>query len=78
MNGPYKYIRHPAYSGIILFFIGYGLSSSNLLSIIIATILPTIALLYRIRIEEVALINGMGKEYEEYQEKTKKLIPGIW
>jgi len=77
-NGPYKYIRHPAYSGIILFFIGYGLTASNWLSIIIAVILPTISLLYRIRIEEVALENGLGIEYKNYQEKTKKIIPGIW
>jgi protein-S-isoprenylcysteine O-methyltransferase Ste14 len=77
-KGPYKWIRHPSYSGIILFCIGYGLAVQNWLSLIIAILLPTIALLYRIKIEEEALVKGIGTEYEAYQKKTKKLIPGIW
>lgn len=77
-KGPYKWIRHPSYSGIILFCIGYGLAVQNWLSLIIAVSLPTIAILYRIKIEEEALVQGIGLEYEAYQMKTKKLIPGIW
>ena len=77
-KGPYKWIRHPSYSGIILFCIGYGLAVQNWLSLIIAISLPTIALLYRIKIEEEALVKGIGTDYEAYQKKTKKLIPGIW
>ena len=77
-KGPYKFIRHPSYSGIILFCIGYGLAVQNWLSLIIAISLPTIALLYRIKIEEEALVKGIGNDYEAYQKKTKKLIPGIW
>lgn len=77
-KGPYKFIRHPSYSGIILFCIGYGLAVQNWLSLIIAISLPTIALLYRIKIEEEALVKGIGTDYEAYQKKTKKLIPGIW
>jgi len=77
-QGPYKYIRHPSYSGIILFCIGYGIAVQNWLSLIIAVSLPTISLLYRIKIEEATLVKGIGAEYEAYQMKTKKLIPGIW
>ncbi|MCX6320414.1 MAG: isoprenylcysteine carboxylmethyltransferase family protein [Bacteroidia bacterium] len=77
-RGPYKWIRHPSYSGIILFCIGYGLIAQNWLSLIIVVSLPTIALLYRIKIEEEELTKGMGDEYKEYKKKTKKLIPGIW
>jgi protein-S-isoprenylcysteine O-methyltransferase Ste14 len=77
-KGPYKWIRHPSYSGIILFCTGYGLAVQNWLSLIIAISLPTVALLYRIKIEEEALVKGIGAEYEAYQKKTKKLIPGVW
>jgi protein-S-isoprenylcysteine O-methyltransferase Ste14 len=77
-KGPYKYIRHPSYSGIILFFIGYGLVTENWLSLLMASALPTIALIHRIKVEENALVQGMGAEYEAYQKRTKKLIPGIW
>jgi protein-S-isoprenylcysteine O-methyltransferase Ste14 len=77
-TGPYKYIRHPSYSAIIVFCIGYGLIAQNWLSLIIAVSIPTISLLYRIKIEEAALIRGIGTEYKDYQKKTKRLIPGIW
>lgn len=77
-TGPYRYVRHPAYSGIILFFIGYGLIAQNWLSLVAAVVLPTISLLYRIRIEEAALVQGIGTGYREYQKKTKRLIPMIW
>jgi len=77
-KGPYKWIRHPSYSGIILFCIGYGLAVQNWLSLLIAISLPTIALLYRIKIEEETLTKGLGDDYKVYQKKTKKLIPGVW
>jgi protein-S-isoprenylcysteine O-methyltransferase Ste14 len=77
-KGPYKYIRHPSYSGIILFCFGYGLVSLNWISIIIAVLLPAIALLYRIHNEESILVNEIGKVYEDYMKRTKRLIPGIW
>ena len=77
-KGPYKYVRHPSYAGIILFFIGYGLLSENWLSLAVAVCLPTISLVYRIQIEEIALAEGLGAEYTAYQRKTKKLVPGIW
>lgn len=77
-TGPYRYIRHPSYSGMILFCIGYGLVAQNWLSLIAAVLFPTVSLLYRIRIEEAALVQGMGAEYEEYEKKTKRLIPMIW
>ncbi len=57
---------------------GYGIAYQNWLSLAIAVGLPLIALLYRIHIEEAALVSGIGPEYQEYQQHTKKLIPGIW
>ena len=77
-SGPYRYIRHPSYSGIVLFFIGYGLLSQNWISLIICVVLPIAVLLYRICVEEKALVKVLGPQYKEYQSKTKKLIPGVW
>lgn len=77
-TGPYRLIRHPSYSGIILFFIGYGIMSQNWLCLTACVLLPTIALSYRIRVEEKALVNELGKKYEDYRAKTKKLVPFIW
>ena len=77
-KSPYRYIRHPSYAGIILFFIGYGIVSKDWISLGIAVSLPTASLIYRIQIEEKALAQGMGSDYVAYQKRTKKLLPGIW
>jgi protein-S-isoprenylcysteine O-methyltransferase Ste14 len=77
-RGPYKIVRHPSYSGALLMCFGYGIAEQNWLSLAIAIGLPLIALLYRIHVEEAALVSGIGPEYQEYQKHTKKLIPGIW
>ena len=77
-NGPYKLVRHPSYSGWLLMCCGYGIALQNWLSLLVAVILPLVALLYRIRIEEAALISSFGYKYVEYQKRTKKLIPWVW
>ena len=74
-KGPYRFIRHPSYSGIILFFIGYGLVSQNWLSLAFSVVLPAAALLFRINVEEKAFVKEVGTEYKKYQSRTKKLIP---
>ena len=77
-HGPYKLVRHPSYSGWILICCGYGIALQNWLSLLIAVILPLVALLYRIHVEEAALISAFGSEYIEYQKRTKKLVPWVW
>lgn len=76
-SGPYRYVRHPSYSGLLLAFLGLGLFFNNWLSLIIVVVPVTIALLYRIRIEEAALGAAMGAEYTAYCARTKRLVPGI-
>jgi len=77
-TGPYRFVRHPSYSGIILFFTGYGVLSQNWLCLASCIILPIAALSYRIKVEERALVDELGSKYVDYIAKTKKLIPFIW
>lgn len=77
-HGPYKWIRHPSYSGLLLMCCGFGIAVQNWLSVTVVIVLPLLALLYRIRIEEAALVTEIGAPYREYQRHTKRLIPGIW
>jgi len=76
-TGPYRYVRHPSYSGLLLAFLGLGLFFNNWLSLVIVVVPVTIALVYRIRIEEAALGAVMGAEYAAYCARTKRLVPGI-
>ena len=77
-DGPYKYIRHPSYTGLFLEIVGVGLFLSNWLAIIIILILLFPSLIYRISIEEKVLVKEFGNEYTSYQKRTKKLIPFIY
>jgi|SRR5271157_4607521 len=77
-RGPYKRVRHPSYTGLLLTGCGYGIALQNWLSLIFAVALPLAALLCRIHIEERAMVESLGTEYERYQRRTKRLIPWIW
>jgi protein-S-isoprenylcysteine O-methyltransferase Ste14 len=78
MDGLYKFIRHPAYSGALLSFLGFGLSLNDYTSLVVITIPVTLAFINRIRIEEKLLIDQFGKEYIEYMKRTYCLIPFIY
>lgn len=75
-KGPYKNIRHPAYTGILLTFLGIPLAIGSWLGAVIALIVKLIAIEYRIRVEEGALEEAFGSQYEEYKKRTWKLFPG--
>jgi protein-S-isoprenylcysteine O-methyltransferase Ste14 len=77
-RGVYRYLRHPSYAGSLLSFLGLGLAFSNWLSTLVIVVPITVALLYRIRIEEQALCSALGESYVRYALTTKRLIPLIY
>ena len=77
-TGPYRRLRHPAYTGTLIAFAGAGIGLANWLSVLVLTVLPLAGLLVRIRAEEAALTAALGDEYREYAAHTRRLIPGVW
>ena len=77
-TGPYKYIRHPAYSGSILSLIGIGLAFRSIIGIIGTLIIIEVIYGYRIKIEEKILENNFKTSYLEYKKNTKRIIPFVW
>lgn len=77
-KGPYRWVRHPSYSGLIIFFSGFGLALTNASSLAILCIVPTTGLIPRIRFEERALVSSLGEPYRRYAAKRKRLLPGVW
>ena len=77
-DGPYRYVRHPAYSGGLLAFLGLGLCIGNWVSIIVVAVPILSVFLWRIHVEEAALLSGLGAQYRSYMDRTKRLIPGIY
>jgi protein-S-isoprenylcysteine O-methyltransferase Ste14 len=76
-SGLYKYIRHPSYTGLLMAFLGLGVSFTNWLSLGAIVVPITLAVLNRISKEEAALREALGDSYEAYCTRTKRLIPGI-
>lgn len=77
-SGLYRFIRHPSYLGLLLVFLAIGLHSRNWLSFAIVLAPTAAALLYRIHVEESALLQAFGTEYVSYCKSTSRLIPGLY
>jgi protein-S-isoprenylcysteine O-methyltransferase len=77
-SGPYRFIRHPSYTGALLGFVGFGLCLGNWLSILLVTLPILGAFLWRIRIEERALVEALGDDYLAYIGRTNRLIPFVY
>jgi len=70
--------RHPSYAGILLAVMGIGLFIGNWLSFAILTALVTCGVVFRIRVEERALLQDLGEPYRTYATTHKRLVPFVW
>ncbi|HEY4153670.1 MAG TPA: isoprenylcysteine carboxylmethyltransferase family protein [Pseudolysinimonas sp.] len=77
-TGPYRLLRHPSYTGLLAVCLGIGLALGNWLALIVVVVLPTIAIVVRIRVEERALLAGIGEPYRRFAATRKRLIPWVW
>lgn len=77
-SGLYRFVRHPSYSGLEIIFLAAGVHSRTWACLALCFIPPTLALLYRIHVEENALRRAFGADYDAYARTTKRLIPGIY
>ena len=77
-SGPYQYVRHPSYTGVLLGFLGVGMLIANWGSIAALVVLPAIGYVRRISVEEVALRRSLGDAYAAYADGKARLVPGVW
>jgi len=77
-KGLYGLVRHPSYLGSIISFVGLGLALSNWIAIGFVAIPITYAFVRRIGIEERALLQEFGPEYDHYCRTTWRLIPWLY
>ncbi|WP_018321872.1 isoprenylcysteine carboxylmethyltransferase family protein [Bradyrhizobium sp. WSM2793] len=76
-TGPYAHVRHPMYSGMVLFFAGVPLLLGSWWGLVMV---PILVLLFAIRIgiEERTLRDGLAG-YDDYAERVRyRLLPGVW
>lgn len=77
-GGPYRFVRHPSYTGIMLVLVGIGATYGNWLSVAAFVVFPLIGFVYRIDVEETALSTTLGEAYTSYASGRKRLVPFVW
>jgi protein-S-isoprenylcysteine O-methyltransferase len=77
-RGPFRVLRHPSYTGVLLAFVGFALSLRNWAALL-AVLLPIFAaFIHRMNVEEKALSRALGSRYTEYMRRTKRLVPFLY
>ena len=77
-SGLYGLVRHPSYLGLELILLAFALHARTWACFAVVLVPTTLAVLYRIHVEETALRLAFGAEYEDYSRSTKRLIPGVY
>jgi protein-S-isoprenylcysteine O-methyltransferase Ste14 len=77
-RGLYRIVRHPSYLGMEIIFLAVGIHACNWICLAVCIVPTTLAVLWRIHVEEIALRSFFGPAYAEYSRTTKRLIPGIY
>jgi protein-S-isoprenylcysteine O-methyltransferase Ste14 len=76
--GPYRMLRHPGYAGGLLAMFGFGVLYGNWVSFGVIAVLWLVIIVWRIRIEERALLSALDDRYRAYAACHKRLIPLVW
>jgi len=77
-GGPYRFVRHPSYTGIALVLAGIALACDDIWSLVAVAVLGGAGLVVRIRAEERQLTRELGADYERFAAGRKRLVPGVW
>jgi protein-S-isoprenylcysteine O-methyltransferase Ste14 len=77
-SGLYALVRHPSYLGLELILLAFALHARTWACFVVVLVPPSLAVLYRIHVEESALRLAFGADYEDYSRSTKRLIPGVY
>jgi protein-S-isoprenylcysteine O-methyltransferase Ste14 len=77
-TGLYSRLRHPAYAGSLLAYVGLGLAFSNWWTLACSALPYLVALGYRIHVEEAVLQETFGPAYAHYARTTKRIVPWVY
>ena len=77
-TGPYRFVRHPAYSANLVVVAGVGLMLGNALALIVMIVVAFAGHVPRIRVEEAALERELGEPYRRFEAGRARLVPGVW
>ena len=77
-SGAYQWLRHPSYAAGIVMNVGIGLALGSWASLTLLAVATFAVYVYRITVEEQALLGALGEPYREFMQARKRLIPFIY
>jgi len=75
-TGPYRWVRHPIYTGLILAMLGTALERRQVRGLV-AVLLLYAGFKIKSRIEERTMTNTFGAEYDDYSRSTGAIVPRL-
>ena len=76
-SGPYRVVRHPIYTGLLVAVLGTGLAAGRIYGVV-AFVLILLALLWKLRVEERWMGAQFGDRYQVYRRASWALIPFVY
>jgi protein-S-isoprenylcysteine O-methyltransferase len=77
-EGPYRFMRHPAYLGLTLFYIGFPLMIGNWLGLLILAAPALVIFILLALVEDQRLTTLLGEPYRDYRRDVARWVPGVW
>lgn len=77
-TGPYAYVRHPIYTGMLGMLVASGLAVSHWAALLAALVIFFVGTIIRVRSEEILLREAFGVEFDNYKQRVPALVPGLY
>jgi protein-S-isoprenylcysteine O-methyltransferase Ste14 len=77
-TGPYGYVRHPIYSGMLGMLVATGLAVSHWAGLLVGLIVFFVGTIIRVRSEERLLRETFGEHFENYAQRVPAIVPGVY
>jgi protein-S-isoprenylcysteine O-methyltransferase Ste14 len=77
-SGPYAYVRHPIYTGMLGMLVATGLAISHWVALLAALAIFVVGTIIRVRSEEKLLWEAFGEQYENYAQRVPAIVPGLY
>jgi len=77
-SGPYAYVRHPIYTGMLGMLVATGLATSHWVGLLVALVIFFVGTIIRVRSEEKLLREAFGQDFENYARRVPAIVPGLY